>query len=194
MSSKLKPAIWSCDTGHIGIHGRVDIHMVVQWPIQIFLHRWVTIFSYTWSSTIIIVININIITTTTNPFPHDWWTIFLVKSSDVCIKWGLKWYFRLKWMLMLVSKYWAEPGRRAWLPIMWLPYLAPSSFFLPYEPSCFEISKAQLVLLFPLSILMPPSPFFSLVLAYFTSEHIGTFPAPRLRQVASIVFYCTPKH
>ena len=28
MSSKLEPRIWSCDTGHIGIHGGVDVSMV----------------------------------------------------------------------------------------------------------------------------------------------------------------------
>ena len=59
----------------------------------------------------------------------------------------VKWYFRIKWMLMLVSKYWAAPGRRAWLPITWLPYLA-ISFIPPCEPSQFDIPKAQLVLFF----------------------------------------------
>ena len=29
MSSKLEPAIWSHDTGHIGIHGGVDVHCTV---------------------------------------------------------------------------------------------------------------------------------------------------------------------
>ena len=29
MSSKLEPRIWSRDTGHFGIHGGVDVHLVV---------------------------------------------------------------------------------------------------------------------------------------------------------------------
>ena len=53
MSSKLEPAIWSRDTGHIVIHGRVDVCTVIQsygGQNQIFSHRFVTIFSYSWCS------------------------------------------------------------------------------------------------------------------------------------------------
>ena len=32
MSSKLEPAMWSRDTGHIGIYGGVDDRTVVRWP------------------------------------------------------------------------------------------------------------------------------------------------------------------
>ena len=48
MYAKLEPAIWSCDTGHIGIHvhGGVDEGLYGD-QNQIFSHRWFhTIFSY----------------------------------------------------------------------------------------------------------------------------------------------------
>ena len=44
--------------------------------------------------------------------------------------------------IRLVSKYWAAPGRRARLPITWLPYLA-LSFIPPCEPCQFDISKSS---------------------------------------------------
>ena len=51
MSSKCEPAIWSHDTGHIGIHVYME-EWTYLWLYcdqnQIFPRRWVTIFSYPW--------------------------------------------------------------------------------------------------------------------------------------------------
>ena len=37
-SSKLGPAIWSCDAGHIGIHGGVAVCTVVLTEVQSYSH------------------------------------------------------------------------------------------------------------------------------------------------------------
>ena len=43
MSSKVEPSIWPRVTGHIGIHGRVDVRSHAD-QSQIFSHRWVPYF------------------------------------------------------------------------------------------------------------------------------------------------------
>ena len=57
MSSKLEPTIWSRNTGHIGIHGRVDARTVVEY--NIFLPMMLYVRAFDARSSAIIKMNLS---------------------------------------------------------------------------------------------------------------------------------------